>query len=48
MPQLNRYTYLSESTWLGIIFIIMIIIIKQGISSKMTEKEKINYIIRGK
>lgn len=46
VPQLNIYTYLSQSTWLGIIIILMIIIIKQIICPNMTEKEKIRVIVK--
>lgn len=51
MPQLNNYTYLSQITWLIILFSIYYIIYKRNILPKILEKRRIenNYInIRNK
>lgn len=48
MAQLNYYTYLSQSTWLIITYIIYIIIIKQRIIPRIVEIIKINNITKHK
>lgn len=41
MAQLNIYTYLSQSTWLVIIYIIYYIYLKQIVLTRILEKRRI-------
>lgn len=41
MPQLNLYTYLSQATWLIIIFSVYYIYMKQVVLTSILEKLKI-------
>lgn len=41
MPQLNLYTYLSQATWLIIIFSVYYIYMKQVVLTSLLEKLKI-------
>lgn len=41
MAQLNIYTYLSQATWLIIIYIVYYVYLKQSILTRILEKRRI-------